>query len=600
MRPVSPTPAIALALSCSLSLLGCAASPLSTGAVLRPDSELTLAPQTGAVRLSFPGESGTLATKSDIRQLRVTLSGSSLAAPLAQTLPYPAGAATFKDLAEGSLTLSVEALASSGAVIGKATKSGIAVLAGQLTTVTIQLKLDPTAVAPGTGLVGVGVVIEDGDLIPLPAPSASPTPAPTPTSAPISTPTPSPVSTPSPEAASALYVSPSGSDSHPGTAASPLKTLTAAASKAKPGTTVLIAPGTYHEQLVTRVAGTSTAPITFRSHGGKVVIDGSQLSWTAGSNQNQGLVELKHSHVVLDGLTITNSKNSGVILNADHLTVRNCEVSYTQRHAISTYTGRQTAAGGTMIRQTVLEGNDVHHGVLKGAGNGQAISLIADGFVVRGNRVRDNVTEGIDVWLGARHGEVVGNEVYGNGAPGIYVDGGTFLKIHRNRVYANAKGGIGVSSEDSRYATRDVWIVNNLVTDHAADACFVWDPDTGAQNVLFAHNTLVNNRKAFYFAGSGNTVQVFNNLGHSTQTSLYDDSKNSTIAQGNNVWLSSVTGFVSASSQDFRLSAGSPAINAGRVLTAPVDDLGTPFRLDVDVTGGVRANGAPDAGAYEF
>lgn len=88
--------------------------------------------------------------------------------------------------------------------------------------------------------------------------------------------------------------------------------------------------------------------------------------------------------------------------------------------------------------------------------------------------------------------------------------------------------------------------------------------------------------------------------GTAPQTRRYDDSKRSTIAQGNHVWLSSVTGFASASGKDFRLSAGSPAINVGRVLVAPADDLGTPFRLDVAFSGGGRANGAPDAGAYEF
>ncbi len=586
---------VSAALALSLTMVGCGVSPLAPGQTPQLGEELTLAPETGAVRISFEDSYSTQATKADIKQIRVTLSGGPLASPQSQTVSYPTGAATFKDLPAGTINLKIEALNASAQVIGQASKSGVSVVAGQLTTINVNLKLDPTSVSPGTGLVGVGVIIEDGDIIPLPTPTPSPTPTPAPN------PTPSPTPSPVPAPSNAIYVSPSGSDSNSGTASSPLKTISAAASRAKAGTTVMIAGGTYYEQVMTRVAGTASAPITFRSYNGTAVIDGSKLSWTSGGNQNQGLFHLNHPHNRLEGLKITNSKNSGVILNADNLTVQGCEVSYAQRHAISTETGRQTAAGKSMIRNLTISGNDVHHAVLRGAGSGQAISVIADGFTVSGNRVHDNVTEGIDIWLGAAHGEVVDNEVYKNGAPGIFIDGGNYIRVHRNRLYGNAKGGIGASSEDTRYSTKHIWITNNLVYDHTTgDAMFVWDPDTGAQNVLFAHNTLVNNKKSFAFAGSGNTIDVYNNLGYATETSLYNGTSGSTINQGNNVWLSSASGFVSAGNKDFRLTSGSTAINKGRTLTAPKDDQGRTFAVNVDYSQATRTDGKPDAGAYEY
>lgn len=591
-----PQATVSAVLALSLSLIGCGISPLVPGHAPESAEEWTLAPDSGALRLTFQEAYSAQATKSDIRQIRVTLSGGPLSTPQSQTVAYPGGSATFKSLPAGSISITIEALNANSTVIGKATKNGVDVVAGQLTTVSVQLKLDPTQVDPGTGLVGVGVIIEDGDIVPLPT---NPTPSPAPTINPTPRPTPSP--TPAPVTGNALYVSTSGSDSNSGSASSPLRSISAAASRAKAGDTILIAGGTYYEQVVTKAGGTASAPITFRSYNGTAVIDGSKLSWTVGTNQNQGLVELHHSNVRLEGLKITNSKNTGVILNADNLTISGCEISYAQRHAVSTETGRQTAAGKSMIKNLTLTGNDIHHAVLRGQGNGQAVSIIAEGFVVSGNKVHDNVTEGIDIWLGAKYGEVVDNEVYKNGSPGIYVDGGTYIKIHRNRVYSNGKGGIGISSEDARYATRHIWVTNNLAYDHTTgDACFVWDPDTGAQNVLFAHNTLVNNKKSFAFFGSGNTVEVFNNLGYATETSLYDGTKNSTITQSNNHWMNSATGFVSAGSKDFRLTSSSPAINKGRTLTAPKDDMGRTFAVNVDFTGAVRANGAPDLGAYEY
>lgn len=399
-----------------------------------------------------------------------------------------------------------------------------------------------------------------------------------------------------------LYVSPGGSDSNPGSPDAPLRSLSAAAAKVRPGSTVHIAEGTYHEQLITQTGGTPGHPITFRSSGGEAVIDGSKLPWKVGGDQNQGLIELRHPHVRLVGLTIMQSKNSGIILDADHLTVQDCDISMIQRHGISTATGRQTAADGSMIRDILLEGNDVHRTVLKGSGFGQAISLIADGFVIRGNRVHHNQREGIDVWLGSRHGEVVGNEVHDNLAPGIYVDGAAFLRIHRNRIYANSNGGIGVSSEDPRYRTSDVWVYNNLIFDHPkGDGCFVWDPDTGAENVIFAHNTLVGNKTSFAFSGRGNTVEVINNLGHSaTGTDTADWSVGSQIRLQNNAWINTTRGFVDARNQDFRLKAHSPGIDTGILMSAFEDDRGGVFRIDGDFEAQSRPRGkGPDLGAFE-
>lgn len=399
-----------------------------------------------------------------------------------------------------------------------------------------------------------------------------------------------------------LYVSPTGSDSNPGTAPDrPLRLVATAAEKAGPGTTVHLAEGTYHEQLVTRRAGLPGHAITFTSDAGMAILDGSRLPWQEAGNQNQGLVELRHPYVRLVGLKVLRSKNSGIVLDADHLTVEGCEIAEVQRHAISTDTGRQTAAGRPMIQDVTLEGNLVHDATLAGSGYGQAISLIADGFVIRGNRVHANRDIGIDVWLGASHGEVAGNIVYNNGSTGIYVDGASYVRIHGNTVHDN-RHGIILSSEDHRYRTHHVWVYNNLVYDQrAGGGCGTWDPDIGVQDCVFAFNTLVNNLQSFRLAGFDNTVELANNLGYAYRDDLINKTSNSIINNHDNVWLPYLTGFRSVTGLDFRLTASSPGLDRGKPLAAFRDDRGQVFAIGTDFAGQPRrARLAPDAGALEL
>jgi parallel beta-helix repeat protein len=320
------------------------------------------------------------------------------------------------------------------------------------------------------------------------------------------------------------------------------------------------------------------------------------------------LVELRHSYVRINNLRIVNSKNTGIVLDADNLTIENCQVSDTQRHAISTDTKRQTnypGMIGTQIKNALIRNNTVYRAVLKGQGYGQAISLIADGFIISGNTVRDNLTEGIDVWLGAKHGEVVDNVVYGNSKPGIYIDGASYVRVHRNRVFNNPKG-IGITSEDVNYATNNIWVYNNLVYDNTDAALFIWDDTTapgyrGSQNVLLANNTLVNNKLAVYLAGDGNTAEIMNNVGYSSGSSIYNSSTNSGYSLHNNVWLSGLTGFVDAANKNFRLQSTSPAVNSGSAIPVLFDDTGNSFHVDADFDNLLRTIGlAPDAGAFEY
>jgi parallel beta-helix repeat protein len=353
--------------------------------------------------------------------------------------------------------------------------------------------------------------------------------------------------------------------------------------------------------------GAPGQPITFTSDNGTAIIDGSTQPWTAGSNQNPGMIQLRHPYITIRGLSVVNSLNTGIVLGADNLTVDSCTVSDTQRHAISTDTRFQLSAPGigSMIHNITIENNSVDHAVLKGAGYGQAISLIADGFAVLNNTVHDNLTEGIDIWLGARHGEVAGNTVYDNVAAGIYVDGASYVRIDGNQAYGNASG-IGVSSENVNYSTHDIWVYNNVIHDNSNSGIFIWDSTTnpgyaGSQNVLIINNTLVNNKTSIYLAGDSNTAEIMNNLSYTTGYNVFNSATHSTFLIHNNVWLTSLVGFVSASTGDYQLTASSPAIGQGAPIPSFSDDLGDTYLIAADFLGNNRVvNGRVDAGAYEF
>jgi parallel beta-helix repeat protein len=348
-----------------------------------------------------------------------------------------------------------------------------------------------------------------------------------------------------------VYVSVKGDDAHDGrTINSPLRTISEAMKNARAGTVINIEGGTYFEQIRTEFAGEKGDEIILTSYNGTATIDGSKLNWRPGSDQNEGLVELRHPFVILRNLRIANSKNTGVLLAADNLRVENCEIVNTQRHGISTDTRRQTGYPGskaTMIKNLTVEGNTVDSTVLKGRGFGQGISIIADGFQVTRNTVRNTLAEGIDIWLGSKNGDVADNIVHHNLRPGIYIDGASDVRIHGNRVFNNLKG-IGVSSEDAFYSTARIRVDNNLVYDNTEAGLFIWDSPTsrgfpGSQNVVFEKNTIVNNRISIYLSGARNSAEIINNTGYSIDANIFNSSTESSYDIRNNVWVDSLAAF---------------------------------------------------------
>ncbi len=107
----------------------------------------------------------------------------------------------------------------------------------------------------------------------LPSPSATLAPEASPELSPLPTPTVAGIETtlPLPKGPK-VYVSPTGNNTFSGSSAKePFQTISHALSQVKPGTTIVVLPGTYNEHITTKVHGTKQSPITLQAQG-KVIL----------------------------------------------------------------------------------------------------------------------------------------------------------------------------------------------------------------------------------------------------------------------------------------------------------------------------------------
>ena len=345
---------------------------------------------------------------------------------------------------------------------------------------------------------------------------------------PKATPTFTPTSIP-PLPPGSYYVSVGGSDTNPGTLASPWRHIQFALDRAGAGTTVYVLNGVYNEFVTFRTSGSAGGGyITLQNYPGNApVIDATGLPISG----ETGLVNIvNRQYVKLIGFEVRNLKAGGVGSafpqgisvrgNGAFIEVRNNKVhdienscSRCGAHGIAVY-GRDPNAS---IHDLIIDGNEVYNGKF-----GWSESLVLNGnvekFVVSNNIVHDNDNIGID-FIGfegenpnpavdrARDGTVVGNLVYninsyGNpaygrerSADGIYVDGGTNIVIERNTVH-DANLGIELASEHSGKNTSYITLRNNFIYSNtqAGIAFGGYDTKRGStENCVIVNNTLYNN-----------------------------------------------------------------------------------------------------------
>ena len=373
------------------------------------------------------------------------------------------------------------------------------------------------------------------------------------------------------------------------------------------GDTVLVAPGTYTENI-----NFNGKAITLKSSGGATVtiIDGGGIAPVVTFAKNETSSSVVSGFTIQHGTSTFNSQyeGGGVYISFASPTIKNNIIQ--NNSACSDGGGIAVNSGSPLIQRNTIRNNS-QSGCSGGSGGG-GISVGSGGTAqIVGNLIQDNS------W---------NNEGAGAGG-GISLDSSVSTVIENNIIQGNNAGtsGAAISMINDVSGTT---IVQNLITGNSSpdDAGIFWSnppaalvnntiTDGGAatgsstsivvanamnSSIVIANNIIVSSNiatNAFYcdFNSITTPSNFYNNDVYSTKGTAYAGMCGDQTGVNGNLSLS--PDFVS--SNNFRLKGGSPAIDAGNnsAPDLPSTDLAGNPRI-------INGNGGPtaivDMGAYEF
>jgi Right handed beta helix region len=388
-------------------------------------------------------------------------------------------------------------------------------------------------------------------------------------------------------------------------------TIRAAITFAIDGEMVLVAPGTYVENI--NFEGKAII-VTSESGPEVTIIDGGNadpvVSFTSGEGRDSVLngFTLQHGFNNQDGIF---NEGGGIKVLESSPTITNNVIRNNQA---CNGGGIGIGFGSPLIRQNTITGNDaIICGITPGAGGGIRVNGASS-------------IKGLDVEI---LDNVISDNVSGAGAGGGIALSGSGTKIvKRNIIKGNtsdAGGGIYIINDTN------VPIVQNLITGNLADegGGIWWGVANGARGPILVNNTIADNSATFMGRGSGIFAGGFdagweltNNIivAKPGQTALICNNFGQTsppIIRFNNIFSIGGTGcacggscvgngnisadplFTNPTQGDYHLRQGSPSIDSGDNLTPnlPDKDLdGNPRILDGDGNGTATI----DMGVYEF
>ena len=265
-----------------------------------------------------------------------------------------------------------------------------------------------------------------------------------------------------------LHVSPDGDDAGSGEADTPLRTITAAAARATPGTTVRVRAGRYNGDIATDVAGTPDARIAFVAQSPQVEIVG--IGSAIGAWENNG------DYVDIVGFSITGPNEDGIYNRGSHVRIMN-------NRAYGFPTGNCIATGNTDYDLTHIDiiGNVVH-----GCGNNELDHCI---------------------YVGHEGGTIANNIAYGSPGFGIHCwQACDQLVITSNLAFDNAEGGIVVGAAREDAVADDVLVSNNIVVGNGRDG--IREGGATGGNNRYRNNLLWNNDRDRILLKLGNEADT--------------------------------------------------------------------------------------------
>ncbi|MGN6781702.1 MAG: PKD domain-containing protein, partial [Marmoricola sp.] len=400
------------------------------------------------------------------------------------------------------------------------------------------------------------------------------------------------------------------SDAGPGTSTTPFCTITKGVSRLQPGNTLYIGDGTYAEAIKPATSGTAGSPITITAWPGRHPVVGTGATYGAylstrsyitvsglsvKGTTSDGIYVTKSDHITVSGNTVTGAGQPAQGANANGISLRT-----TNDSTVSGNTADHNAGHGFYVTSTstrnVLSDNEASFNAYGWERNANGIDVTAPGNTMLRNVIHDNEDSGLQFFTGGDNGLAALNVSYNNGDHGIddlNVTGGRLIS---NTVFHNCTSGINVEGTSSSYI-----VENNIAVDNAVYPAYngiscarragnigVWD---SAPSTTTVDHNLVYLSKAGVMYAYGSTYTSLAAMQAATGQEKHG-------VQG-------APGFTDGAGADFRLTAGSPAIDHGDsgVSGAQDRDILGNLRVDDPATPNTAAEGPrlyDDLGAYEY
>lgn len=403
-----------------------------------------------------------------------------------------------------------------------------------------------------------------------------------------------------------FYMSPSGSDSNPGTLAAPWKTLNRSRNTVRAGDTVYLRGGDYfinERQVLNGASGTASAPITYKNYQGETprIITDAGRSLLTTTSLGASLLSISKPYYIIDGISFAQTEASrrvamenntptadyasasaaAMYLWASNITIRNCSIDNMSGQGIHI----AHSNSNVLIENCKITGVGTHSFYIRGK-NGTFRYNVID------PRNRGyHLQEGINI----QYVSAAGNKIYGNLIRNTHRSGIMFSgRISNNEVFNNifinpgsgATGGLAVGfwCEDGPIGPGNKFYNNTII---------------GKTSTLISGSQCRNKDTGYI----GRNVEIYNNIFHPSsparvglQTSnirnniFYNIS--GSAPPGNTLVNPNLVNPNGNTSADAMLKEGSPAIDEA-IPPSPINDY----------QGGKRpfpVGGKADIGAFEF
>jgi hypothetical protein len=371
-------------------------------------------------------------------------------------------------------------------------------------------------------------------------------------------------------------------------------TIQAGIGAASKGDTVLVAPGTYRENI--DFLGKA---IRVKSSGGahNTIIDGGNIAPVVTFKSNEGRASVLKGFTIQNGTSTPDSQYSGGGIHIDHSSPSILSNIIQRNTACAEGGGISVSFGSPLIKNNLIAAN--HQSACSG-GSGGGIAIFGPGMAsVIGNRIENNSGG----WGG-------GMSLNGASAPTITNN------IIRNN-WAGQGGGMYIVNYSAPLIVQNLFYGNT----GSQGGAIYWLVPSGSAGTVLVNNTIIGGSggtqgSAVWVGGFDSQVQFFNNLliGVASQSAVYCDNTYSSQAPTftNNDAFTVNGGGLAGTCADqgtqngnisvdplfvgkgnYKLSANSPAIDAG--------DNAAPYVPNKDLAKKTRIVGAAvDMGAYEF